>query len=50
MDELGIEIEKVLPWFPSVGETPYVLVRVNEENANGFAEALKPVPVQETIC
>ena len=41
MNELGLDANDVLPWFPHEGDHPYVLVRVSVENANGWATALR---------
>ena len=41
MNELGLDVNQVLPWFPHEAETPYVLVRVSPEHANGWAAALQ---------
>ena len=41
MQELGIDINQVLSWFPHEREAPYVLVRVSSEHANCWADALR---------
>ncbi|MFH1930933.1 MAG: Hachiman antiphage defense system protein HamA [Pseudomonadota bacterium] len=40
MQELGLDIEQVLQWFPHEIETPYVLIRVSADHANGWPIAL----------
>jgi hypothetical protein len=40
MDDLGFDIRRVLPWFPHEQETPFVLVRVTDADANAWADAL----------
>ena len=41
MDELGLDANQVLQWFPHERDEPYVLVRVSPENANGLVAALR---------
>lgn len=41
MNELGLDANNVLPWFPHERNQPYVLVRVSAENADGWATALR---------
>ncbi len=41
MNELGVAIERIIPWFPHETETPYVLVRVSEAHANSWAELVR---------
>lgn len=40
MEELGIDINEILEWFPHESETPYVLVRVDPKHAGGWTKAL----------
>jgi hypothetical protein len=40
MDELGLEITQVLPWFPREQEEPYIIVRVSDEHATTWGHAL----------
>lgn len=40
MDDLGFDIETALGWFPHEQEAPYVLVRVSEEHAQAWANAI----------
>ena len=40
MNELGLDANHVLPWFPHERDEPYVLVRVSAENANALVAAL----------
>ena len=41
MNELGLDVDQVLPWFLHEADAPYVLVRVSPEHANGWAAALQ---------
>jgi hypothetical protein len=41
MNELGLDVNQVLLWFPHEADAPYVLVRVSPERANGWAAALQ---------
>lgn len=41
MNELGLDANQVLPWFPHERDEPYVLVRVSAENANRWVAALR---------
>jgi hypothetical protein len=41
MNELGLDANHVLPWFPHERDEPYVLVRVSAENANAWVVALR---------
>lgn len=45
MNELGLEIQEVLAWFPHVQDAPYVLVRVSDTHAQDWATKLG-VPVR----
>ena len=40
MDDLGLNLEQVRAWFPHEQNTPYVLVRVNDECAQTLSDAL----------
>src|ERR1700687_1522402 len=40
MNDLGLDLEQVRTWFPHESELPYVLVRVGDEHAQSWAEAL----------
>jgi hypothetical protein len=40
MNELGLDANHVLTWFPHERDEPYTLVRISEVNANGWAAAL----------
>ncbi len=40
MDELGLDVQQVLSWFSHVQNAPYVLIRVSEEHARSWADAL----------
>jgi hypothetical protein len=40
MDDLGFDILRTLAWFPHSKEAPYVLVRVSDEHAKAWADAL----------
>lgn len=40
VDDLGFDFRRAAPWFPHVKEAPYVLVRVSDEHANAWADAL----------
>lgn len=40
MNDLGVNLEDVRGWFPHEREAPYVLVRVADEHAKGWGEAL----------
>jgi hypothetical protein len=39
-DDLGLEILRVIPWFPHDKDAPYVLVRVSEQHAKTWADLL----------
>ena len=41
MEELGFEIENALSWFSHETNNPYVLVRVNEQYANTWADEIR---------
>lgn len=45
MDDLGLDIAQVLTWFPHTQDAPYVLVRVNDEHSQAWADALG-IPVR----
>jgi hypothetical protein len=40
MNDLGLDLQQVRTWFPHEKEAPYVLVRVSEAQAKGWADAL----------
>jgi len=40
MNDLDFNVDKAVPWFIHNRETPYVFVRVSEEHAKSWAEAL----------
>ncbi len=40
MNDLGLNLEQVRSWFPHEADTPYVVVRVSDEHARAWAEAL----------
>ena len=40
MDEMGFPVADALSWFPRDREDPYVLVKVDEDYANGWAESI----------
>lgn len=40
MNDLGFDIRNALAWFPRERETPYILVRVSNESANSWPQAL----------
>jgi hypothetical protein len=40
MNDLGLDLEHVRTWFSHEQEAPYVLVRVSNENAKGWADVL----------
>jgi hypothetical protein len=40
LNDLGLDLEQVRTWFPQETAVPYVLVRVGDEHAQGWAEAL----------
>jgi hypothetical protein len=40
MNDLGLDLQHVRTWFPHEKEAPYVLVRVSEAHAKGWADAL----------
>jgi hypothetical protein len=40
MNELGFDVTHALDWFPVGAATPYRLIRVSEETAAGWAEAM----------
>lgn len=39
-DDLGFDFTRAVPWFPHDQEQPYVLVRVSDEHAKSWADAL----------
>ncbi|MCC6151850.1 MAG: DUF1837 domain-containing protein [Planctomycetes bacterium] len=39
-DDLGFDFTRAAPWFPHAKENPYVLVRVSDEHAKSWADAL----------
>lgn len=39
-DDLGFDFTRAAPWFPHSKEKPYVLVRVSDEHAKSWADAL----------
>src|SRR5688572_25810961 len=41
MQELGIQVNSILDWFPHETDTPYVLVRVDPQHALTWSEALR---------
>lgn len=41
MNELGLNIDDVLAWFPHEQESPYIFVRVSNEHADGLADAIR---------
>lgn len=41
MEELGFEIENALSWFSHEANNPYVLVKVNEQCANTWADEIR---------
>jgi hypothetical protein len=40
MRDLGLEVQRLVSWFPHEREAPYVLVRVSDEHAKAWAGAL----------
>ena len=40
MNDLGLDLQHVRTWFPHEKEAPYVLVRVSDAHAKGWADAL----------
>lgn len=40
LDELGFDIQRAVSWFPHERDVPYVLVRVSDEHAKAWADAL----------
>lgn len=39
-DDLGFDFRRAAPWFPHAKEKPYVLVRVSDEHAKSWADAI----------
>ncbi len=39
-DDLGFDFTRAAPWFPHSKEKPYILVRVSDEHAKSWADAL----------
>lgn len=39
-DDLGFDLARAAPWFPHEKDDPYVLVRVSDEHAKGWADTL----------
>lgn len=39
-DDLGFDFARAAPWFPHAKEKPYVLVRISDEHAKSWADAL----------
>lgn len=39
-DDLGLDVRSIIRWFPHEKDAPYVLVRVSEEHAKAWADAL----------
>ena len=40
MNDLGLNLQQVRDWFPHQSDTPYVLVRVSDEHAQDWVDAL----------
>ena len=40
MDDLGLDLDHVRAWFPHEQDTPYVLVHVSDEHAQGLSDAI----------
>ena len=40
VDDLGFDIQLAIPWFPHEQDAPYVLVRVSDDDAKSWADAL----------
>ncbi len=40
MIDLGLDLQQIRAWFPHEKEAPYILVRVSDDQAQGWAEAL----------
>jgi len=41
MNELGFDVTTAIPWFPHEAESPYVLVRVSEKNAQAMTAVVQ---------